>query len=350
MQKRNRFAVMIALPVIALSFSTTRAQADFRLVIGADVLRFVAGEILDASCRGPYLSAGHTAPATSFFEIGISGSYHEALDGYGWWNFEPSVGVDVWFPIVDHSWRPYLNGHWIYTNRGITWVSYEPWGWLPHHYGRWVHFGSRGWGWIPGYDYAPAWVTWGVVDGYVGWAPLPPATFRYESRISYSFGGDRWAYGYDNRHGYDRSGVGFDLWIFVENRYFYDTPVCGRALPVDRSRRFFTTRRVLPAGTRLDIDYVRKISPRRVSAVSMERSVYRVGRRKMERYRPVGQKAKIRAGRSRAVGLASFSRASGSTLKRVTRHDAAKAKRGHSSERSNGKTSGRHDHRKAKRR
>jgi len=32
-----------------------------------------------------------------------------------------------------------------------------------------------GWVWVPGYEWAPAWVSWRYGDEYVGWAPLPPA-------------------------------------------------------------------------------------------------------------------------------------------------------------------------------
>lgn len=31
-----------------------------------------------------------------------------------------------------------------------------------------------GWLWIPGYDWSPAWVTWGSVDNFYCWAPLMP--------------------------------------------------------------------------------------------------------------------------------------------------------------------------------
>ena len=31
-----------------------------------------------------------------------------------------------------------------------------------------------GWIWVPGHEWAPAWVTWGESGGYYGWAPLAP--------------------------------------------------------------------------------------------------------------------------------------------------------------------------------
>src|SRR5262249_25433752 len=40
----------------------------------------------------------------------------------------------------------------------------------------WIN--ARGWAWIPGRVYAPAWVSWRVGDaGYIGWAPMPPAWY-----------------------------------------------------------------------------------------------------------------------------------------------------------------------------
>jgi hypothetical protein len=59
-------------------------------------------------------------------------------------------------------------------NLGLTWDSLEPWGDIPYHYGRWVELDSPGWCWVPGYDWAPAWVSWRCNDDYIGWAPLPP--------------------------------------------------------------------------------------------------------------------------------------------------------------------------------
>jgi hypothetical protein len=48
------------------------------------------------------------------------------------------------------------------------------WGWAPFHYGRWFLHDDYGWLWVPGTEWAPAWVDWRHGDGWVGWAPLPP--------------------------------------------------------------------------------------------------------------------------------------------------------------------------------
>ena len=71
----------------------------------------------------------------------------------------------VWVPsaaVVGEGFVPYASsGHWVYGD-DYTWVSDYDWGWAPFHYGRWVNIDGRGWGWIPGRRYAPAWGTWRV--------------------------------------------------------------------------------------------------------------------------------------------------------------------------------------------
>ena len=62
---------------------------------------------------------------------------------------------------------------WYYTPVGLTWWSYDPWGWYPFHYGNWFFdAGCNRWCWAPGYVYSPAWVYWGYTPGYVGWCPV----------------------------------------------------------------------------------------------------------------------------------------------------------------------------------
>ncbi len=114
------------------------------------------------------------------------------LDRYGEWRSEPDYG-EVWFPDdVAAGWVPYRNGRWVWIAPwGMTWISNEPWGFAPFHYGRWAMIGNR-WGWLPGVVgvravYAPALVGffggngWHVsvgvsigVGDLVGWYPLGP--------------------------------------------------------------------------------------------------------------------------------------------------------------------------------
>jgi hypothetical protein len=95
-----------------------------------------------------------------------------SFDDYGSWVYVASVGRNGWRPTVASDWRPYSAGTWRWTPAGLTWVSYEPWGWLPYHYGSWTFDGSFGWCWLPGAAYSPAWVYWSYTPGYIGWCPV----------------------------------------------------------------------------------------------------------------------------------------------------------------------------------
>ncbi len=104
--------------------------------------------------------------------------FFNALDSAGEWFDSDRYGF-VWRPyaaVKDSAWRPYADGHWIYTVYGWTWMSNEPFGWAVYHYGRWIQITGTGWVWVPGSDWAPAWVAWRWhrPREYIGWAPLPP--------------------------------------------------------------------------------------------------------------------------------------------------------------------------------
>ncbi|MDN3551140.1 DUF6600 domain-containing protein [Mucilaginibacter aquaedulcis] len=109
--------------------------------------------------------------------------FYDELDPYGTWVNDPNYG-DVWIPDAEDGFRPYAtNGHWVVTDYGNTWVSDYPWGWATFHYGRWRYDDYYGWEWIPGHEWAPAWVSWRSGGGYYGWAPLSPGI-----SINLSFG------------------------------------------------------------------------------------------------------------------------------------------------------------------
>jgi hypothetical protein len=111
--------------------------------------------------------AGTDVSIDFFYDnVGSDGSWVEVADyGYCW---QPSVAVS------NSKWRPYSDGYWAYTDVGWTWVSYEDFGWATYHYGRWTRLRDRGWFWVPGREWGPAWVSWRTGGDYVGWAPLPP--------------------------------------------------------------------------------------------------------------------------------------------------------------------------------
>ena len=104
---------------------------------------------------------------------GRFGSFYNELRPYGYW-IEIN-NVIVWKPDrVSRNWQPYTYGRWVYTSYGWFWDSDEPFGDVVFHYGRWYYDTWEGWVWVPGYDWAPAWVEWRYDDDYIGWAPLSP--------------------------------------------------------------------------------------------------------------------------------------------------------------------------------
>ncbi len=104
--------------------------------------------------------------------------FHDALAPDGAWLDVERYGY-VWQPYEgqDIAWRPYTNGSWIWSNYGWTWDSHERFGWATYHYGRWARLKGLGWVWVPGSEWAPAWVAWRHNDNFVGWAPLPPSAY-----------------------------------------------------------------------------------------------------------------------------------------------------------------------------
>ena len=133
--------------------------------------------------------------------------FYDQLGDYGDWVEVGDYGY-CWQPRdTDEDWRPYSDGRWAYTDAGWTWQSEEPYGWAVYHYGRWARIAHKGWVWIPGTEWAPAWVSWRRSPRHVGWAPLPPeASFRRNVGFS------GWVDSY-----YD---IGPSAYRFVETRDF----------------------------------------------------------------------------------------------------------------------------------
>ena len=125
---------------------------------------------------------------TFYDQLSSQGNWIQT-DDYGY-VFQPNVG--------DDDWAPYTDGSWVDSPAGFTWVSDEPWGWATYHYGRWANINGLGWVWVPGYRWAPAWVSWRYGGDYCGWAPLPPETLYgaeygdsgVDIGIGFHFGGD----------------------------------------------------------------------------------------------------------------------------------------------------------------
>jgi hypothetical protein len=105
-------------------------------------------------------------------------------DLFGEWIYDDYLGY-VWRPAEnDHpygyqwfrsgagGWKPYFVGHWTNVGGQMFWVPDEPWGWIPYHLGVWHWSAKRGWLWVPGSVFAPAWVDWYFMDNYFAWQPL----------------------------------------------------------------------------------------------------------------------------------------------------------------------------------
>jgi hypothetical protein len=95
---------------------------------------------------------------------------------HGEWLWDRYFGY-VWRPFLNgHSypwggWMPYTYGRWTSVQGQLFWVPGETWGWVPYHLGFWVWNKNKGWLWIPGSVFAPAWVDWACCSGYYCWRP-----------------------------------------------------------------------------------------------------------------------------------------------------------------------------------
>lgn len=104
----------------------------------------------------------------------VGGYFYASLSPHGTW-IDIGYGAIAWKPtIMVRTWKPYYQGRWVWSDYGWYWYSYEPFGHIVYHYGRWYYDDYYGWIWIPDYEWAPAWVEWRYSDTYIGWAPLSP--------------------------------------------------------------------------------------------------------------------------------------------------------------------------------
>ncbi len=157
-------------------------------------------------------------------ERGSYATFYRKLDPYGDWMETGDYGY-VFQPrqaTQSRDWRPYTHGHWVYTDAGWTWISEEQFGWATYHYGRWIRLRSVGWVWVPGEQWAPAWVSWRRGGEYVGWAPLPP-----EAQFDRQIGIQNWADNY-----YD---IGPEQYAFVPANEFGRKLTSREIVPTERN-------------------------------------------------------------------------------------------------------------------
>jgi hypothetical protein len=96
----------------------------------------------------------------------------------------------LWRPLsVGVGWAPFTVGRWTVWHGENTWIPYEPFGYVTHHYGNWV-FARGFWYWTPpvtrvrvylgppllniGFAWYPGRVAWIHFGVNLGWFPLAP--------------------------------------------------------------------------------------------------------------------------------------------------------------------------------
>jgi hypothetical protein len=226
---------------------------------------------------------------------GVSfGAFYSSLDSYGEW-IPISDGVYGWRPVgVAEDWSPYSYGRWVWSDYGWYWSSDEPWAWAVYHYGRWYNDDYYGWVWIPGYDWAPAWVEWRYGGDCVGWAPLGPyAVFSASFGIFYR---TTWV-------------TPYNYWCFTDYRYMTSPSVHQYVYRRENNTRYIGRTRgggsVQYEGGRIisrgpERQYVERRGNIRVARADIvdtdrrqpERRLQVDGRERIEIYRPsVGQSA-----------------------------------------------------------
>jgi probable HAF family extracellular repeat protein len=149
--------------------------------------------------------------------------FYSRLSSDGSWIDAGDYGY-AFRPDAPNDWQPYQDGHWVWTDRGWYWNSNEAFGWATYHYGRWVRIQGTGWCWVPGHEWAPAWVSWRQSDAYVGWAPLPP-----EADISGHASISSWADSY-----YD---IGPSAYVFIRYAHWFAPSYRRYCEPRDRNVR-----------------------------------------------------------------------------------------------------------------
>lgn len=164
------------------------------------------------------------AETSSNYYHRVGGYFYTNLTPYGTW-IEIGNGIVAWRPTIMHRrWAPYTLGRWVWTDYGWYWDSYEPFGHIVFHYGRWYYDDFYGWIWIPDYDWAPAWVEWRYDDDYIGWAPLHPyAVFSIDFgiRITYEY------------------YVPYTHWHFVTYKHFCNPKVYNYYVPEKHKYRIY---------------------------------------------------------------------------------------------------------------
>jgi hypothetical protein len=119
------------------------------------------------------------------------------LEKHGRWERVSYEGTyrTMWRPVrVSAGWAPFTAGRWVEWHGEQCWMPAEPFGYVTHHYGNWVHVGST-WYWAPpvvsasvhvgaphfgiSFNWYPGRVAWLHRESHVGWVTLAPHETYY---------------------------------------------------------------------------------------------------------------------------------------------------------------------------
>ncbi len=130
---------------------------------------------------------------------------------YGEWVWHDLYGY-VWRPFYNDyypwgTWQPFYHGRWSFIGGSLFWIPEEPWGWVPYHLGLWVWDKNKGWVWIPGSFFAPAWAVWDFYFGYYAWRPWT----LYDWYLGTTFGPYGYNYSLGSYYAYFYSQQGSDV-------------------------------------------------------------------------------------------------------------------------------------------
>src|SRR5512135_373979 len=236
---------------------------SFRLALISIFLAALAMLPATASSATPAVRPGGVGPSGQAFGAQLDIGYcYDYLAPFGTWSNLDPYGY-VWCPRnMGYGWRPYSDGHWIWSDYGWCWDSDLDWGWMPFHYGRWGWDDDCGWFWSPGTVWGPAWVFWRTGDFYCGWAPIPPG-------IEFGVGVDFDALAL---------GVPINFWVFVNGSHFLDPDLRRFALPYERNatvvrmtefrnRYDFRGGRMINEG--IDVDSIQRLTGRPVTRYTL---------------------------------------------------------------------------------
>ena len=129
------------------------------MIIKRTIPSLLAVCMLPLAVVAPSVKAASSSSSSGALDVNF---FYDNLKNDGSW-FNTTEYGDVWQPYIAYkseAWRPYTDGYWSYTDGGWMFVSYEDFGWAVYHYGRWTQLKDIGWAWVPGTEWAPAWVTW----------------------------------------------------------------------------------------------------------------------------------------------------------------------------------------------